>query len=168
MLRCWWGWCRLSVLDAITSAQQRLKLFSKVPQNGLVLYTGTVQTEEGKEKRMAIAFEPLKPINKSFYLCDSKFHTEVPHRQQQRTITTESRRQGRQVDGVLPCVVSVLSSSGPGGDAGGRREVRLHCHGRKRHALRDRAGRAAASQPDRHSQPMSQWQTRRRQGARGA
>lgn len=70
---------RLSVLDAITSAQQKLKLFSKVPNHGLVLYTGTVQTEEGKEKRMAIAFEPLKPINKSFYLCDSKFHTEVGH-----------------------------------------------------------------------------------------
>jgi peptide chain release factor subunit 1 len=65
------------VLDAITSAQQRLKLFTRVPVNGLVLYCGTVQTDEGKEKRVAIAFEPLKPLNRSFYLCDSKFHTEV-------------------------------------------------------------------------------------------
>ena len=31
---------RQSVLGAITSAQQRLKLYSKVPPNGLVLYTG--------------------------------------------------------------------------------------------------------------------------------
>ncbi|KAE8695066.1 Eukaryotic peptide chain release factor subunit 1 [Hibiscus syriacus] len=33
---------RQSVLGAITSAQQRLKLYSKVPPNGLVLYTGTI------------------------------------------------------------------------------------------------------------------------------
>lgn len=32
---------RQSVLAAITSAQQRLKLYNKVPPNGLVLYTGT-------------------------------------------------------------------------------------------------------------------------------
>ena len=38
---------RQSVLGAITSAQQRLKLYSKVPPNGLVLFTGTVLTEEG-------------------------------------------------------------------------------------------------------------------------
>jgi peptide chain release factor subunit 1 len=47
------------VLEAITSAQQKLKLYNKVPPNGLVLYTGTVVT------------------NASFYLCDNKFHTEA-------------------------------------------------------------------------------------------
>lgn len=36
---------RQSVLAAITSAQQRLKLYTKVPPNGLVVYTGTVLTE---------------------------------------------------------------------------------------------------------------------------
>ncbi|QPG76598.1 Polypeptide release factor (eRF1) in translation termination [Brettanomyces nanus] len=67
---------RLSVLSAITSTQQKLKLFSTVPKNGLVLYCGEVITEEGKEKKMTIAFEPFKPINTSLYLCDNKFHTE--------------------------------------------------------------------------------------------
>ena len=67
---------RLSVLGAITSAQQRLKLYNKCPKNGLVLYCGTVVTEEGKEKRVNIDFEPFKPINTSLYLCDNKFHTE--------------------------------------------------------------------------------------------
>jgi len=42
---------RLSVLGAITSVQQRLKLYNKVPPNGLVLYCGTVMTSEGKEKK---------------------------------------------------------------------------------------------------------------------
>mmetsp|Transcript_7542 Transcript_7542/g.26339 ORF Transcript_7542/g.26339 Transcript_7542/m.26339 type:complete len:439 (+) Transcript_7542:67-1383(+) len=68
---------RLSVLGAITSTQQRLKLYSKVPPNGLVLYCGTVLTDEGKEKRVNIDFEPFKPINTSLYLCDNKFHTEA-------------------------------------------------------------------------------------------
>lgn len=68
---------RLSVLSAITSAQQRLKLYNKVPPNGLVVYTGTILTDEGKEKKVNIDFEPFKPINTSLYLCDNKFHTEA-------------------------------------------------------------------------------------------
>jgi peptide chain release factor subunit 1 len=68
---------RLSVLGAITSVQQRLKLYSKVPPNGLVLYCGSVITDEGKEKKVNIDFEPFKPINTSLYLCDNKFHTEA-------------------------------------------------------------------------------------------
>jgi peptide chain release factor subunit 1 len=68
---------RLSVLSAITSTQQRLKLYNKVPNNGLVIYCGTIMTDDGKEKKVNIDFEPFKPINTSLYLCDNKFHTEV-------------------------------------------------------------------------------------------
>merc|ERR1719253_1335444 len=39
---------RLSVLGAITSVQQRLKLYNRIPDNGLVVYCGTVLTDEGK------------------------------------------------------------------------------------------------------------------------
>ena len=65
---------RLSVLGAITSTQQKLKLYTRVPNNGLVLYCGTILTDDGKEKKVTIDF---KPINTSLYLCDNKFHTEV-------------------------------------------------------------------------------------------
>jgi len=68
---------RLSVLSAITSAQQRLKLYNRVPNNGLVVFVGTVLTDEGKDKKLSIHFEPFKPINTSLYLCDNKFHTEA-------------------------------------------------------------------------------------------
>jgi len=68
---------RLSVLGAITSTQQKLKLYNRVPTNGLVLYCGTILTDDGKEKRVNIDFEPFKPINTSLYLCDNKFHTEA-------------------------------------------------------------------------------------------
>lgn len=68
---------RLSVLDAITSAQQRLKLYNRLPVNGLILYCGTILTQEGKEKRVTIDIEPFKPINTSLYMCDNKFHVDV-------------------------------------------------------------------------------------------
>jgi len=57
--------------------QQRLKLYNRVPDNGLVLYCGTILTAENKEKKVCIDFEPFKPINTSLYLCDNKFHTEA-------------------------------------------------------------------------------------------
>lgn len=68
---------RLSVLSAIGSVQNRLKLYNKVPPNGLVMYCGIVMTADNKEKKINIDFEPFKPINTSLYLCDNKFHTEA-------------------------------------------------------------------------------------------
>lgn len=68
---------RLLVLSAITSTQQKLKLYNSVPPNGLVVYCGDVLTAEGKEKKLNIDFEPFKPINTSLYLCDNKFHVEA-------------------------------------------------------------------------------------------
>jgi len=68
---------RQSVLAAITSAQNRLKLYNKIPDNGLILYTGTILTYDGKEKKVNIDFEPFRPIKTSLYLCDNKFHTEA-------------------------------------------------------------------------------------------
>lgn len=67
---------RLSVLSAITSTQQKLKLYKNVPPNGLIIYCGNITTEEGKEKKVNIDFEPFKPIQRSLYICDNRFHTE--------------------------------------------------------------------------------------------
>jgi len=67
---------RLSVLSAIKSTQERLKLYNKMPLNGLVIFCGTILTENNKEKKVTIDFEPFKPINKFLYLCDNRFHTE--------------------------------------------------------------------------------------------
>merc|ERR1719394_716472 len=67
---------RLSVLSAITSTQQRLKMYNKTPPNGLIIYCGDIITEDGKEKKVTIDFEPFKPISTTMYLCDNKFHCE--------------------------------------------------------------------------------------------
>lgn len=68
---------KLSVLTAITSTQQKLKTFSHCPPNGLILYCGTILTEDGKEKKVTIDIIPSKPINTSLYMCDNRFHTEA-------------------------------------------------------------------------------------------
>lgn len=52
-------------------------MYNKVPPNGLVVYCGEIITQEGKERKINIDFEPFKPINTSLYLCDNKFHTEA-------------------------------------------------------------------------------------------
>ena len=36
----------------------RLKLYTRVPPNGLVVYCGTIVTEEGKEKKVNIDLNP--------------------------------------------------------------------------------------------------------------
>ncbi|KAM0681344.1 translation termination factor eRF1 [Glugoides intestinalis] len=67
---------RLSVLSAISSAQAKLKTVNKTPKNGLALYVGEILTQDNKEKKVAYAIEPIKPINTSLYMCDSRFHVE--------------------------------------------------------------------------------------------
>ncbi|KAB0405426.1 hypothetical protein E2I00_018077 [Balaenoptera physalus] len=68
---------RLSVLGAITSVQQRLKFYNEVHPNGLVVYCATTVTEDRKEKKVNIDFEPFEPINRSLYLWDNQFHPEA-------------------------------------------------------------------------------------------
>jgi len=67
------------VLAAITSTQQRLKLYSRVPPNGLIVYCGTILTEEGKEKKVNFDFEPFKPISASLGRRNLDCSSEVSH-----------------------------------------------------------------------------------------
>jgi len=67
---------RLSVLSAITSTLQKLKLYNRTPPNGLAIYCGEILTDDGKQKKLNIDFEPHLPIKQKLYLCDSRFHTE--------------------------------------------------------------------------------------------
>nr|Q5CD97.1 RecName: Full=Eukaryotic peptide chain release factor subunit 1; Short=Eukaryotic release factor 1; Short=eRF1 [Didinium nasutum]BAD90943.1 eukaryotic release factor 1 [Didinium nasutum] len=67
---------RQNVTDALTSTLEKLKLYNKTPPNGLVIFCGLVQQEDGGEKMIKIDLEPFKPINTTLYKCDSVFHTE--------------------------------------------------------------------------------------------
>jgi len=67
---------RISVLSAIMSTQQRLKLYRTVPPNGLVLFCGNAMVD-GKEKKITLSIEPFRPINSYLYMCDNKFHVGI-------------------------------------------------------------------------------------------
>ena len=67
---------RQSILTAITTAQVALKNFKQTPPNGLVLFCGEgIDPLTEREKKFHIAYEPHKPLNTSYYRCDSEFHT---------------------------------------------------------------------------------------------
>jgi len=66
-----------NVQDAITRVTQRLKLFKKVPENGLVLFCGAIpQNGPGSEKIELYIISPPEPIQVYLYRCDARFHTE--------------------------------------------------------------------------------------------
>jgi len=68
---------RTSVCAAITSTKEKLKLYKSVPPNGLVIFCGVIEMENGKsEKRITIDLEPFKPITTFSYRCQNSFHTE--------------------------------------------------------------------------------------------
>ena len=68
---------RQSILEAITSTREKLKLYKNTPPNGLVVYCGRVIQDDGKtEKKFTLDFEPFKPINRFLYKCDTHFHTD--------------------------------------------------------------------------------------------
>jgi peptide chain release factor subunit 1 len=67
---------RQSVQDAITTTQNRLKLYNYIGDTGLCIYCGTIVTDEGKEKLITIDFIPQRPLGTSMYLCDSRFQVE--------------------------------------------------------------------------------------------
>ena len=66
---------RQHVTDALTSTNEKLRLYNRTPKNGLVIFCGLVQLPQGGEKMIKIDLEPFKPINTSLYRCDNIFHT---------------------------------------------------------------------------------------------
>jgi len=68
---------RKNVLDAIVRVQQRLKLFKRVPENGLVIFCGAIpQNGVGSERLETYVIKPPEPIKTYLYRCDAKFHTD--------------------------------------------------------------------------------------------
>ena len=68
---------RQSVQAGITSAKEKLKTYNKVPKNGLLIYAGTVLSDDGKQqKKLVIDLEPHKPINTTTYHCGNRFITD--------------------------------------------------------------------------------------------
>jgi hypothetical protein len=143
---------RQSVLTAITSAQQRLKLYNRCPENGLVVYCGEVMTDDGKIRKVSIDFEPFRPINTSLYMCDNKFHTDALSELLQASAAVArahahapcTRRELACASWYAALLTSATPTSYP---AAGRRALRLHRHGRQRLALRHHLRQHARDPP---------------------
>ncbi len=68
---------RQAVLSAITSTQQKLKLYPRLPPNGLIIYCGhVIDPVSGGDKKVTIDFEPFKPLDAFNYVCNNFFETD--------------------------------------------------------------------------------------------
>ena len=76
-------------------------------------------TEDNKEKKLNIDFEPFKPINTSLYLCDNKFHTEALNE-----LLESDQRYGCPASENL-CFTQFYHGGGAGGGGGGHTVVNL-------------------------------------------
>jgi len=132
---------RKNVQDAIIKVQQRLKLFKKVPENGLVIFCGALpQNGAGSEKIETYVIIPPEPINIYLYRCDSRFHTE--HLQEQlreketygillidASAATLATLQGRRLEIIRQVTSGVPGKTRAGGQSARRferlREMRL-------------------------------------------
>ncbi len=68
---------RKNVQDAIEKTIQKLKLFDKIPENGLIIFSGAIpQNGPGTEKIEVYTITPPEKITTFIYRCDSKFNIE--------------------------------------------------------------------------------------------
>ena len=68
---------RTNVQDALTSIKDRMKYYKQPPENGMVLFSGAVNSGGGQTKLVTEVLEnPPEPIQSFRYHCDSHFLTE--------------------------------------------------------------------------------------------
>lgn len=97
---------RHAVQSAIRSTLEKLKLYKRVPTNGLIIFCGEVENECGKVSKLTEAHEPFRPITRSLYHCDSRFHTDLLH----ELLQSEDRFGFIVMDGN-GCLVGAVSGS---------------------------------------------------------
>jgi peptide chain release factor subunit 1 len=66
---------RNHVQDALTRVIQRLKLYEKIPETGLIIFCGALPTDgPGSETIRLYELIPPKPVTTYLYRCDDHFH----------------------------------------------------------------------------------------------
>ena len=72
---------RSHVVDSLGKVIQRLKMYKKTPERGLVIFCGALPSEEGgplgSEVVTAWEIEPPKDLNQYLYRCDDHFHVDI-------------------------------------------------------------------------------------------
>lgn len=63
-----------NVQDALTKVMERLKLFNKIPENGLILFAGTIASNQlGVGDMETFVIVPPEPIGIYYYRCEHRF-----------------------------------------------------------------------------------------------
>lgn len=67
---------RNHVQDALTKTQQRLKLYRKTPENGIVIFAGAIPGDGPPGSEVVEVYEilPHQPVQNYLYRCDDHFH----------------------------------------------------------------------------------------------
>jgi len=72
---------RTHVVDSLGKVVQRLKLYKKTPEKGLVMFCGALPPEEGgplgSEVVKVWEIEPPKDLKQYLYRCDDHFHVDI-------------------------------------------------------------------------------------------
>ena len=64
---------RTNVIDALEKIIRHLKLYKKLPENGLAIFCGNISKQEGQPELKIWAIEPPQPLNIKYYRCDQAF-----------------------------------------------------------------------------------------------
>ncbi len=64
---------RNNVIDALEKIIRHLKLYKKLPENGLAIFCGNISKKEGQPDIQLWAIEPPQPLKVKFYRCDQTF-----------------------------------------------------------------------------------------------
>ncbi len=72
---------RTHVVDSLGKVVQRLKLYKKIPERGLVIFCGALPPEGGgplgSEVVKVWEIDPPKDLNQYLYRCDDHFHVDI-------------------------------------------------------------------------------------------
>lgn len=72
---------RNHVVDSLGKVVQRLKMYKKTPERGLVMFCGALPPEEGgplgSEVVKVWEIDPPKDLNQYLYRCDDHFHVDI-------------------------------------------------------------------------------------------
>lgn len=67
---------RTNVQSALSSIMSRLKYYRFPPENGLVIFTGTISLGGDKTDMQTLVVDPIEPVKSYQYRCDSTFNLE--------------------------------------------------------------------------------------------
>jgi len=64
---------RLHVIDSLEKIIRHLRLFKKIPENGIAVFAGNIASQEGKTDIKVWSIEPPEPVSIRLYRCDHVF-----------------------------------------------------------------------------------------------